>query len=140
MRLEPTFSESIFASAVRFFGIAYARAMKTMTFEFQKTSKSVNSFRFTPVRAGIVLTIYAHLTGMVAKPAPTVGHDLFRSSPVGATLVVARVGGHFSTMRVGSLNNLFCRFAQAKSTMLEAGKVLAQNLVGVEARLEVIYE
>jgi hypothetical protein len=132
MRLEPTFSESIFASAVRFFGIAYARAMKTMTFEFQKTSKSVNSFRFTPVRAGIVLTIYAHLTGMVAKPAPTVGHDLFRSSPVGATLVVARVREHFSTIRVSFLNNLFCRLAQAKSPLLEAEKALVQNMMGID--------
>jgi hypothetical protein len=71
------------------------------------------SLRFTPVRAGI-------------KPAPT-GELRNKSHPtVGATLVVARVGGHFSTMRVGFLNNLFCRLAQAKSPMLETGKTIGR--------------
>jgi hypothetical protein len=122
----------LFASVVHPCLLPYARAMKTMTFEFQKTSKSVNSFRFTPVRAGIVLTTYASLTGVVAKPAPTVGHDLFRNTPVGATLVVARVREHFSTIRVSFLNNLFCRLAQAKSPLLEAEKALVQNMMGID--------
>ena len=62
---------------------------KTVSKTFVKQNIFCKCLGFTRVRAGIVLTTYAHLTVVVAKPAPTGEHGAFRNSPVGATLVVA---------------------------------------------------
>jgi hypothetical protein len=62
---------------------------KIISKPFVKQNIFCERLRFTRVRAGIVLTTYAHLTGVVAKPAPTGEHGAFCNSPVGATLAVA---------------------------------------------------
>ena len=47
------------------------------------------------------MKLIGHNNGLCREgtsPSPTVGHDLFRNQTVGATLVVALVGGHFFIM------------------------------------------